>query len=101
MLEINDTNFDKIIKELGDNTLIVDFGASWCPPCRALAPTYKKWSESHSEKASFAKSDIDDCPSLATALKISAVPTIVIFKNGKESKRFIGAMSERELLEHL
>lgn len=83
----DESNFNSLVlKELG--IVVVDFFASWCAPCRVLSPTIDKLSEDPSIKVY--KIDIDDLPDVAHNLDIMSIPTIVIFKDGKECDRKTG-----------
>ncbi|KAJ4356822.1 uncharacterized protein N0V89_004859 [Didymosphaeria variabile] len=66
--------------------LIADFFATWCPPCKAIAPLYEQLSKAHSvpSKVAFVKINVDDQPKLAAQFQISAIPTFLIFKDGKQ-----------------
>jgi len=70
--------------------VIVEFGAEWCPPCRALEPVYAKLSHEYSGKLRFAQMDTDDDPMTQIQLGIQGIPTLVIFKDGKELGRMVG-----------
>jgi thioredoxin len=71
---------------------LVDFGADWCAPCRALAPTFEKAATRYAERLTFAKVDIDDEPELTQSLHIHSIPTLVAFENGQEVGRLSGAL---------
>lgn len=81
MIEINDSNqFDTELQGAGEKLVVVDFGATWCGPCKAVAPRFKQLAKTYSE-ALFIKVDVDDCMDLAMKLEISALPTFVFYKN--------------------
>jgi thioredoxin len=65
------------------STVLVDFWATWCPPCRAFGPVFEKSSESHPE-AIYIKIDTDEDQSFAAANNISSIPTVWIYKNGEK-----------------
>jgi thioredoxin 1 len=76
---------------------IVDFYAAWCPPCRRLSPIIAKLANEYSGKVNVVKIDIDKASNLAKQYNISAVPTLIGFKSGKQTFRLEGAPSEAEL----
>jgi thioredoxin len=77
--------------------VLVDFGADWCAPCRALAPTFERASQRYGQQLSFGKVDIDDEPELAQSLHIHSIPTLIAFEDGKEVGRVSGALSAASL----
>ena len=79
--------FDKVL-EAGN--VLVDFWAGWCMPCTMLAPTIEQLSEEFSGKLSVAKVDVDAEGDLAMRYSVMSIPTVILFKNGTEEKRFIG-----------
>jgi len=100
MLNLNeDTFYDLVEKE--EKPVVIDFYGDWCPPCRVLAPKFVEWGETYKDKAVFAKANIDDVHNLAIEYRISAIPTIIAFKDGKEAKRWLGIPNEKDLAEFL
>jgi thioredoxin 1 len=77
--------------------VLVDFWAGWCAPCRAIAPTLDALSERFEGRATIAKLEIDENPEVAETYGIRSIPTLVVFKNGAEVKRFVGVTSAGEL----
>jgi thioredoxin 1 len=71
---------------------VVDFWATWCGPCRMLAPVIEKLGEEYSEKVLIAKVDVDAEPELARRFGIMSIPTVVFLKNGREFERKVGLM---------
>lgn len=97
VLHPNKEEFEELSNEKG--LLLVDFFATWCGPCRILAPTIEELSENYSEGVKIAKIDIDENEELAILHNIQAVPTIILFKEGKELERFTGVASIEKLQE--
>ena len=87
MREINEDSLASVFKE--NETTIVDFFATWCGPCQVLAPVLDDLAKEVTDVL-FVKADVERCPNLISQFSISSVPTIVIFENGKEVRRFIG-----------
>ncbi len=74
----------------------VDFWASWCGPCKMLAPVFEELSAEYDAKVKFCKVNIDEQGALAAEYGVVSIPTVIIFKNGKEAKRIVGAKSADE-----
>lgn len=74
----------------GKGTVVVDFGATWCGPCQALAPHFEKMAGEFTGKATLVKIDIDQESDLAAELGIMSVPTIMFFKDGSKVHQILG-----------
>jgi thioredoxin 1 len=96
VLEINDLNFESEVLK-SSLPFLLDFGAVWCGPCRVLAPVVDKLADEVAGKARVGKLDIDDSPATASKFGIRGVPTVVVFKDGKESGRHVGVTSKETL----
>ena len=81
-------NFQEEIN--GQSPIIVDFWASWCGPCRMLSPLIDALSEEYEGKITVGKVNVDEQNALAAQFGIVSIPTVIIFKDGKEEKRMIG-----------
>ncbi len=81
--------------------VIVDFWADWCGPCHMLAPTFEELSDEYSGKVTFAKLDVDALPDIAAKLGVQSIPTTIIFKDGKETLRIIGAHPKHDYVQAL
>ncbi|MBS3152398.1 thioredoxin [Candidatus Woesearchaeota archaeon] len=88
MLELNKDNFEKELKE--NKILILDAWAIWCSPCKATSPIFEELSK-EIKNVKFAKLNVDDNTEIASKLGIMSIPTFIVFKNGKEVERIIGA----------
>ena len=82
-----------------ETPVVVDFWAPWCPPCRAVAPILDKLAGEYDGRLTVAKVNIDDEPVWAGRLGVMAIPTMIVFKGGKEVHRIQGALPERQLKE--
>ena len=78
--------------------VLVDFFATWCGPCRMMAPTIDEVSQEMAGKASVYKLDIDEAPQIAQQLGIMSVPTFMVFKDGKIASQTIGAQPKENIL---
>jgi thioredoxin len=96
VVEINDSSFQHEVLE-STKPVLVDFWATWCGPCRMLAPTVEKIAEQYSESAAVVKMNVDDNPSTAEAYGIRSIPTLILFSGGKEVERLIGAASKESI----
>ncbi|KAL4604993.1 thioredoxin-like [Arapaima gigas] len=84
--------FDRVLQEAGDKLVVVDFTASWCGPCRNIAPFYKELSEKEENKnVVFLKVDVDEAQDVASFCEIKCMPTFHFYKNGKKVDDFSGS----------
>jgi thioredoxin 1 len=98
--EFNDQNFEaEVLKS--SQPVLVDFWAEWCMPCRMLAPTIEKLAESYAGKVKVGKVDTDSNRDTAMKYGISAIPTVILFKNGQVAQKFVGLRQERDFKEAL
>ena len=94
--EVSDGTFESDV--LGaQRVTVVDFGATWCPPCRALEPTIEELAKKYEGRVEFVKLDIDANPSTPQRYGIKGIPTLILFKNGKEEERVVGATSKEAI----
>ena len=80
-----------------DRVYVLEFWATWCGPCRAFAPTFKSVASEYSLKVRFAKVDVDAQGVVAQKFNIQSIPTLILFKNGKEIRRVAGALDANKL----
>ncbi len=96
MLELTDENFEREI-QTADKIVLVDFFASWCPPCSILSPILEKLEKNYEGKVIFAKVNVDIAPITSQKFGISPIPTVILFKEGKPVSGFVGARTEAEI----
>ncbi|HEX6624241.1 MAG TPA: thioredoxin [Pyrinomonadaceae bacterium] len=91
--EVSDGTFESDV--LGaERVTVVDFGATWCPPCRALEPTIEELAKKYEGRVDFLKLDIDANPSTPQRYGIKGIPTLIVFDSGRELERMVGAASK-------
>jgi thioredoxin 1 len=100
VLELRDDNFEaEVLKS--DKPVIVDFWATWCMPCKMLAPMVEEIANEYKGKYKIAKLNIDDAMDVATNLSVMNIPTLIFFSNGQEAARMVGAASKRDILKKI
>ncbi len=91
MLHVSDADFGKDVLE-SPLPVLVDFWAAWCGPCRMIAPFVEEISRDYAGKAVVVKMDTDANPQTPMKYGIMGIPTLIIFKDGKEAERIVGAV---------
>ena len=97
--QLNTEKFDELLK--GEKPVVCDFFATWCGPCKMLAPVMEQMSEEFAEKAEFIKVDIDDNMELSVRYGIMSIPLVVVFKNGGVAAKSLGYSTKSEMQEFL
>jgi thioredoxin 1 len=98
ILELTEKNFQFQTK---DKLVLVDFWASWCAPCRMMAPVLNEVAGELTEDSYVGKVDVDANQALAQKFQIRSIPTMILLKNGKEVNRFVGVKSKEFLLQQI
>ena len=97
MEQINTEKFDELLK--GDKPVVCDFFATWCGPCKMLAPVMEEVSKEFEDKAVFVKVDIDENMPLSARYGIMSIPLVAIFKNGEMTAKSLGYTTKDETKE--
>ena len=97
VIEVNDSDFNYIIQN-STVPVIVDFWAPWCGPCRMMAPNFEKASSMLAPKVQFIKLNTQEAGQSASMFGIRSIPTIIVFKDGKEVERVSGALQTEQIV---
>ncbi|MGI5900349.1 MAG: thioredoxin [Christensenellales bacterium] len=93
-IKITTADFDGTIEK---GVTLVDFWATWCGPCRMIAPMIDQLADENAGKAVVGKVDVDENPELAQRFKVMTIPTLIVFRDGEEMSRVVGARPKPQL----
>jgi len=99
-VNVTDDSFDADVLK-SDKVVVVDFWATWCGPCKMVAPVLDEIAGEHKDKLTVAKLDIDANPERARDFQVLSIPTMIVFKDGKPVKQIVGAKPKAALLADL
>jgi len=100
IVTLSDSTFDEAIGA-SDTPVLVDFWAEWCGPCKMIAPTLAEIADEQRGKIAIAKLNVDDNPDTARRYDVMSIPTLLVFQNGEQVKRIVGAKGKGQLLQDL
>ncbi len=86
-ITLNQQNFDEITSK---GVVLVDFWATWCGPCKMMAPNVEEIATEYKGKVTVGKVDVDECQELATRFEIMSIPTLIVFKDGEKKEVLVG-----------
>jgi|TARA_B100000963_G_C22207927_1_gene485999 thioredoxin 1 len=98
LVNLNKDSFEKVISSK-EKTLIIDFWAPWCGPCKALSPVLEELSSEMSDQVGVYKVNVDDNTELAQEHGVQSIPTLLVYKNGSLSETIVGLKTKEELVE--
>ncbi|MBW0092134.1 thioredoxin [Pseudonocardia sp. KRD-184] len=99
-VDVTDDTFDADVLKSG-KTVVVDFWATWCGPCKMVAPVLDEIAGENKDKLTVAKLDIDANPETARTFQVMSIPTMIVFQDGKPVKQIVGAKPKAALLKDL
>lgn len=97
-IHVDEKNFEQEIL-LSNAPVLLEFGASWCAPCKRLEPLLMELGDLWGERVRLAKADVDECVNLAMKFQIMSVPTVILFKRGQIVESMIGFQPRQKLIE--
>ena len=97
---VTDATFEEVVTRTR-GAVLVDFGAEWCPPCRALAPVLEEIAREQGDRLRVVKLDIDENERTTIAFDVMSFPTLILFKDGEPVKRIVGARPKGTLMREL
>jgi len=100
ILTLSDATFDETVSG-SDTPVLVDFWAEWCGPCKMIAPTLAEIATEQRGKLTIGKLNVDDNPDTARRFDVMSIPTLLVFKDGQQVKRLVGAKGKGQLLQDL
>lgn len=97
-ITLNEQNFDEVTSK---GVALVDFWATWCGPCKMMAPNVDDIATQYKGRVAVGKVDVDECPSLAERFGIMSIPTLIVFKDGEKKEALVGYRLTMQIAEVL
>ena len=99
IITLSDADFAQQVAD--DRPILVDFWAEWCGPCRLVAPVLEEIAREHGDRITIAKLNIDENPQTPAEHDVMSIPTMILFQNGMERKRIVGARNKADMVNQL
>lgn len=97
IITLNDASFEKEVLQVASSTLLVDFWAEWCGPCKMITPILEELATKYLGKIKIAKLNVDENPNTPAKYGVRGIPTLILFKDGKALETKVGALSKSQL----
>jgi thioredoxin 1 len=100
VIQVNDQSFANEVLQ-ADRAVLVDFWAEWCVPCHMVSPVVEEIARDHAERIKAVKMNVDDNPETVRKFGVLSIPTLIMFKDGQEKARVVGARGKEAILREI